>query len=166
MKSHAQPGLPPTPFIFRMAAASRPENAEAIEVAENMIAMLQTRGYERLCEKDMPNDQIPQLELPPRVEGREVKRDSGQQTACNARRHEVFRYMNGHPRAHLRRGPGKAWPQRARRSCARRLWHDATISTVAMSDLVPSSPCSVQVRPQRMTIVGTIRRGPTACKRS
>ena len=35
MKTHAQPGLPPMPSMPRIAAASRPENADANPVAEN-----------------------------------------------------------------------------------------------------------------------------------
>ena len=35
MNSHAQPGLPPTPSIFTIAAAKSPEKADASDVAEN-----------------------------------------------------------------------------------------------------------------------------------
>ena len=40
MKSHAQPGRPPTPSILMIPAARRPEKADASDVAENMIEML------------------------------------------------------------------------------------------------------------------------------
>ncbi len=68
MKSHAHPGRLPTPFIFRMAAARRPENAEAIDVAENMIAMLCARDLDSIFQEEKHYHNAPELELSPRVE--------------------------------------------------------------------------------------------------
>ena len=37
---HAHPGLPPIPSIFKIAAARRPENADAKAYVENITAIL------------------------------------------------------------------------------------------------------------------------------
>ncbi len=67
IKSHAHPGLLPIPSIFTIAAANRPEKADAMDTAENIIDVLVALSVSR---GGAPyNTDTPQLELPPRVEG-------------------------------------------------------------------------------------------------
>ena len=43
MNTHAHPGLPPTPSMWMMAAARRPENADAKPAAEKAMEVLPIR---------------------------------------------------------------------------------------------------------------------------
>ena len=82
MKTHAQPWRPPTPSMWIIAAARRPENAEAIEVAENMTETL--RGASQLSTSRRQVSHIPQLQQSSGIESGEIESYTRQKTTCES----------------------------------------------------------------------------------